>query len=162
MTKIFGIIVLIILLVLPLGLLTIGQFGLLTGKQPTDLGLHDGMLKPPVLASSNVVSSYAALQPHTAYHVIDPIAYTGKGDTAFRKLAALVGKMEGATVITSDPGYLYAQFQSRLLKFTDDVEFVLDASTSVIQMRSASRLGIKDLGANRTRLEEIRTLFNSQ
>ena len=50
---------------------------------------------------------------------------------------------------------------SKLLKFTDDVEFVLDEPASVIHMRSASRLGRKDLGANRTRLEAIRNKFNS-
>lgn len=162
MTKTLGISVLIILLLLPLGLLAIGQMGLLSGKRPTDLGLHGGMLKPPVLTSSNVVSSYAGLQPHTEYHLIAPLKYSGDGKTAFGKLAGIVGKMDGATVVTSDAGYLYAEFQTRLLKFVDDVEFVLDESAGVIQMRSASRLGIKDLGANRQRLEDIRQRFNGQ
>ncbi len=162
MTKILGIVALLVFIVLPLGLLAAGQMGLLSGKRPTDLGLHGAMLKPPVLTSSNVVSSYAGLQPHTDYHVIAPIQYTGDGKTAFRKLADLIAKMDGVTVITSDPGYLYAEFQTRLLKFVDDVEFVLDEPAGVIQMRSASRLGIKDLGANRQRLETIRMRFNSQ
>jgi len=162
MTKTLAIIALIIFLVLPLGLLAAGQLGLLSGKRPTDLGLHGGMLKPPVLTASNVVSSYAALQPHTDYHVIAPITVAGDGKTAFLKLAELVGKMDGATIITSEPGYVYAEFQTRLLKFVDDVEFVLDEPAGVIQMRSASRLGIKDLGANRQRLEAIRMRFNQQ
>jgi uncharacterized protein (DUF1499 family) len=160
MTKTLAIIALIIFLVLPLGLLAAGQLGLLSGKRPTDLGLHGGMLKPPVLTASNVVSSYAALQPHTDYHVIAPITVAGDGKTAFLKLAELIGKMDGATIITSEPGYVYAEFQTRLLKFVDDVEFVLDEPAGVIQMRSASRLGIKDLGANRQRLEAIRMRFN--
>ncbi|EGF33481.1 hypothetical protein IMCC9480_3874 [Oxalobacteraceae bacterium IMCC9480] len=162
MTKTLGIVVLLIVLVVPLGLLAAGQFGLLSGKRPADLGLHAGMLKPPVLAASNVVSSYASLQAHTDYHVIAPIKYTGDAETAFRQLAAIAGKMDGATVITANPGYLYLEFQTRLLKFVDDVEFVLDAPAGVIQMRSASRLGIKDLGANRERLETIRMRFNNR
>jgi uncharacterized protein (DUF1499 family) len=162
MTKTLAIIALIIFLVLPLGLIAAGQLGLLSGKRPTDLGLHGGMLKPPVLTASNVVSSYAALQPHTDYHVIAPIAVAGDGKTAFRKLTDLIGKMDGARIITSEPGYVYAEFQTRLLKFVDDVEFVLDEPAGVIQMRSASRLGIKDLGANRQRLEAIRMRFNQQ
>ncbi len=162
MTKTLGIVVLFVILVLPLGLLAAGQLGLLSGKRPTDLGLHGGMLKPPIVTSSNVVSSYAGSQPHTDYHVITPITYTGDGKTAFRRLADIIGKMDGATVVTSEPDYLYAQFQTRLLKFVDDVEFVLDEPAGVIQMRSASRLGIKDLGANRQRLEAIRTRFNEQ
>ncbi|MDY7574000.1 DUF1499 domain-containing protein [Actimicrobium sp. CCI2.3] len=161
MTKTLGLVALLIFIVLPLGLLAVGQLGLLSGKRPEDLGLHGGMLKPPVLTSSNVVSSYARLQPHTDYHVIAPIQYTGDGKAAFRKLAGLVGKMDGVSVITSNPDYLYAQFQTRLLKFVDDVEFVLDEPAGVIQMRSASRLGIKDLGTNRQRLETIRLRFNA-
>jgi uncharacterized protein (DUF1499 family) len=162
MTKTLGIVVLLVVLIPPLALLAVGQLGLLRGKQPADLGLHAGMLKPPVLASSNVVSSYAGLQPHTDYHVIAPIKYAGDGKTAFRKLAEIVGKMDGATVITANSDYLYAQFETRLLKFVDDAEFVLDEPNGVIQMRSASRLGSKDLGANRQRLETIRARFKTQ
>ena len=160
MTKIFGILALIILIVLPLTLIVAGQLGLLQGKRPTDLGLRDGMLKPPVKASWNVVSSYAKLQPHTAYHVIDPIGFSGDSTAAFAKLGVIVRAMPGVTVVTSEPDYLYAQFQTPLLKFVDDVEFVLDRPASVIQMRSASRLGRKDFSANRNRLEAIRRQFN--
>jgi uncharacterized protein (DUF1499 family) len=38
----------------------------------------------------------------------------------------------------------------------DDVEFYLDPAESVIQVRSASRLGQSDLGVNRQRVEAIR------
>ena len=69
--------------------------------------------------------------------------------------------MDGVTIITKQDNYLYAEFQTKVLKFIDDVEFVLDESASVIQMRSASRLGRKDLGANRNRLEVVRRKFNS-
>ena len=40
--------------------------------------------------------------------------------------------------------------------FVDDVEFALDQKESLIQVRSASRLGVDDLGANRKRIETIR------
>ena len=160
MTKILGIIALIIFLVLPVVVVIAGQLGLLHGKRPTDLGLHDGMLKPPVKKSWNVVSSYAHLQPHTDYHVIAPVKYNGDGKAAFSKLAGIVSSMPGATVVTTEPTYLYAEFQTSLLKFVDDVEFVLDEPAGVIQVRSASRLGRKDFDANRNRIEAIRSRFN--
>jgi uncharacterized protein (DUF1499 family) len=69
--------------------------------------------------------------------------------------------MPGATVVTSQPGYLYAEFSTPVLKFVDDVEFLLDQPAGVIQMRSASRLGRKDFGANRKRLEAIRQRFDA-
>ena len=41
--------------------------------------------------------------------------------------------------------------------FVDDVEFWADPAAGVIQLRSASRLGRKDFGVNRARIEDIRT-----
>lgn len=161
MAKTLAIIAFVLFVVLPVLLVVAGQLGLLSGTRPNDLGLKDGMLKPPVKESWNVVSSYADKQPHTDYHVIAPIKYSGDGKAAFAKLEAVVRGMDGATVITTQPNYLYAEFQTKLLKFTDDVEFVLDEPASVIQMRSASRLGRKDFGTNRKRLEAIRAKFNS-
>jgi uncharacterized protein (DUF1499 family) len=43
--------------------------------------------------------------------------------------------------------------------YVDDVEFSLDPAASVIHVRSASRLGESDLGANRKRIEAIRVAF---
>lgn len=159
--KILKITLFILLIVLPVVLILVGQFGLLSGTRPTDLGLKDGLLKAPIKDYWNVISSHADKQEHTDYHVIAPITYSGSGKEAFAKLEAIVRAMDGAAIITKQDGYLYAEFQTKVLKFTDDVEFVLDESASVIHMRSASRLGRKDLGANRNRLEAIRSKFNS-
>ena len=59
----------------------------------------------------------------------------------------------------SSPDYLYAQFTTRWLKFVDDTEFWLAPAEGVIHVRSASRIGRGDLGANRARIEEIRARF---
>jgi uncharacterized protein (DUF1499 family) len=161
MSQVFKIIAVVIFVVLPLFILLGAQFGLLSGTRPDDLGLKNGMLKPPNKDAWNVVSSYAIKQPHTDYHVIAPIKFNGNGKDAFAKLEAIVRNMPGATLITHQDHYLYAEFQTKVLKFTDDVEFVLDEPASVIQMRSASRLGRKDFNVNRKRIEEIRAKFNN-
>lgn len=152
-------IAIVLFVVIPLLVLAIGQAGLLGGIQPTDLGLHNGRLKPPRFDAWNSVSSQAALHPHTDYHLIAPLTYRGDGKAAFARLTAIVRGMRGATVITAEPGYLYAQFQTPLMKYIDDVEFALDEPAGVIQMRSASRLGRKDFGVNRKRLEAVRSAF---
>ena len=64
--------------------------------------------------------------------------------------------MPGASVVESKPGYLYVRFTTRWLKFVDDTEFWADPAAGVVQVRSASRLGKKDFGANRARIEAIR------
>ena len=162
MLKTLGVIAAIVVIGLPAAALVAGQMNLLTGRRPQDLGARDGLLKPPAAKSWNSVSSQAARHPHTDYHEIAPLTFSGDGNAAFARLAAIVGAMPGATVITSSPGYLYAEFQTPLLKFVDDVEFLLDQPAAAIQMRSASRLGSKDFGANRKRLEAIRSRFAAQ
>ena len=148
-------------IILPIVLILVGQLGLLSGNRPTDLGLKGGLLKAPIKDYWNVISSHADKQAHTDYHVIAPIKYSGSGKDAFAKLETIVRAMDGATIVTKQDNYLYAEFQTKVLKFIDDVEFVLDEPASVIHVRSASRLGRKDLGANRNRLEAIRSKFNA-
>lgn len=160
MLKTLGILAAVIVVCLPAAALVAGQLNMLSGRRPQDLGERDGLLKPPVAAAWNSVSSQAARHPHTDYHEIAPLTYQGDGNAAFSRFAAIVEATPGATVITSQPGYLYAEFQTPLLKFVDDVEFLLDQPAGVIQMRSASRLGSKDFGANRKRLEAIRQRFD--
>ncbi|MDP3413597.1 MAG: DUF1499 domain-containing protein, partial [Polaromonas sp.] len=63
------------------------------------------------------------------------------------------------TVVEETPGYLYAQCSTRWLRFTDDLELLLDDAARVIHVRSSSRLGRKDFGVNRARVEALRTRF---
>lgn len=56
----------------------------------------------------------------------------------------------------SEPDYLYAQYTTPLMKYVDDVEFWFDPVKGAVQVRSASRIGQSDLGANRKRIEAVR------
>ena len=42
------------------------------------------------------------------------------------------------------------------MRFVDDVEFWADPASGVVHVRSASRVGRKDFGVNRARIEAIR------
>ena len=148
---------------LAVALLVAGQAGMLRGAAPTDLGLKNGQLKAPA-NSPNSVSSQASLHashPFRAYADIAPLAYTGDGAAAFARAVAIVKAMPGTTVVEENPGYVYAQCQTRWLKFTDDLELALDASARVIHVRSASRIGRGDLGVNRARVEAVRAAIAS-
>ncbi|HEV2609282.1 MAG TPA: DUF1499 domain-containing protein [Noviherbaspirillum sp.] len=146
---------------LPLAGVLAGQMNLLAGKPPADLGVRNGMLKPPGADAQNVVSSQAAMHPHRPDHVIAPLRISSDAATAFAKLERIVRGMEGASVVVSEPHYLRAAFRSKWLRFVDDVEFFLDPHEGVIHMRSASRLGRRDFGVNRARLEAVRTAFDA-
>jgi len=150
-------VVVIVFIVLPLAVLIAGQAGLFRGTMPDDLGVKDGRLKPPS-ATPNSVSSQADLYsgPGAEYARIAPIRFRGDGADALTKIGAYALVMPGARIMQSSPSYLYVQFQTRVLKFVDDCEFWLSPDEGVIHVRSAARLGRKDFGVNRARIEALR------
>lgn len=60
----------------------------------------------------------------------------------------------------SQRGYLHATFRSSIFRFVDDLELLLDRTEEVIHVRSASRLGYYDFGANGRRIEALRETFS--
>lgn len=149
---------LIAAILLPLLLIAAGQMGLFRGTPPDNLGLRDGKLKPPSKTPNSVTSQagWWAGHPMAARATIAPLRYAGDGLAAMKQLAEILRGMERTVIVTEKPDYLYAQCTTALLKFTDDVEFALDASAGVIHVRSASRIGHGDRGVNRARVEDIR------
>ena len=115
------------------------------GQRPSDLGVHDEQLAT-CPASPNCVSSTDSRDSHH----IAPI-----NGNLVKIRQALLGMPE-AKIIREQEHYLYAEFTSALMGFVDDVEFLEQPATGVVQARSASRLGLSDLGVNRKRIETIR------
>ena len=85
---------------------------------------------------------------------------TAEPSQAIRTLADIVTHQNGAKIVSQDERYLHATFTSRLMGFVDDVEFLLDTGDAGMQprvlIRSASRLGKSDLGANAERVNMLR------
>jgi len=152
-------IVAIVFFIVPLLVLAAGQFGLLKGRPPAEPGLREGKLKPPS-RTDNSVSSQAMLWPAGEYAVeyalIEPLAFRQDPALAMNRLRDVLAGWPGARIIESSPDYLAVQFETRWLRFVDDAEFLLDPAVRVIHVRSASRIGSKDFGANRARIEAIR------
>jgi uncharacterized protein (DUF1499 family) len=146
-------------LILPLLLLAAGQFGLMSGRAPANLGVREGKLAPPS-RTENSVSSQAALWPDgefaASYARIDPLPARGGAAAAMSRLRQVLSTRPGARIIEDTPDYLRVEFETRWLRFVDDAEFWFDAGSNVIQVRSASRLGSKDFGVNRARIEALR------
>ena len=117
-------------------------------RRPRNLGVIGGRLSP-CRRTPNCVSSQA--DPADKEHYVAPIPFKGDAIAAVRKA---VESMPRSRIISADSHYLYAEFRSALLHYVDDVEFHYDGS--VIHVRSASRLGRRDFGVNRARVEELR------
>jgi uncharacterized protein (DUF1499 family) len=124
------------------------------GKRPDYLGVKDGRLARP-RSTPNCVSSQA--DPADQEHYIEPIRFKGSAPDAIAAARKAVESMQRATVIRHEGNYLYAEFKSKLLGFVDDVEFTYDEKSGALHVRSASRLGRRDYGVNRARVEALRS-----
>lgn len=146
----------LVFLVLAAVLLSVGILAILSAlaARPGNLGIHAGRLAD-CPRTPNCVGSSAG----DAAHRIEPLHFTGCADAAFARLRRFVAESPGAAIITADDRYLHAEFTSRLFRFVDDVEFLVDADAGVIHVRSASRVGKSDLGVNRARVEALRERF---
>jgi uncharacterized protein (DUF1499 family) len=120
-------------------------------RRPENLGVTNGRFAP-CRRTPNCVSSQA--DPADIEHYTAPIPFGGDAMGAVRKALAAMPRV---TIVSEKPNYLYAEFRSRLLGYVDDVEFFFDGSA--IQVRSASRLGRRDFGVNRRRVERLRALI---
>lgn len=121
-------------------------------------GLVNGHLSP-CPSSPNCVSSESA--PNDSHAIA---ALQVKGSHAEETLAK-VGKAItalGGQVHTTQADYLAATFTSKVFGFVDDVEVQVDSNSGVVHIRSASRVGYSDFGANRARVEKIRALLSAQ
>ena len=128
--------------------------GLLSGKRPNDLGVRNGLLKAAP-DSPNAVTSQAA----SDYHRIEPLRYKGPAEPAMAALKSIIESTPRTSIVEERADYLYVEFTSRLIGYVDDVEFYFPPDEQIIHVRSASRLGYSDLGANRKRIETIRAKF---
>ncbi len=107
--------------------------------------------------SPNCVSSESTVEMTT----IKPIAYVGDSAKALEIMKQTLLFM-GAHVEREESDYLWVTFRSMILRFTDDVEVHLVPEESLLHIRSGSRVGYSDMGANRERVEHIRQHFNEK
>jgi len=117
-----------------------------TGEPPQNIGVRDGRLTA-CPESPNCVSSYESSEEHAIAAL----------DANLNQIQQILLAMDEANIVEQSSNYLYAEFTSSLMGYVDDVEFLYDATSNTIQVRSASRVGYSDMGANRNRVEAIRT-----
>jgi uncharacterized protein (DUF1499 family) len=121
--------------------------GIYSGSKTVDLGLKDNKLqlcgeKPNCVCSFNTNEK----------HKIEPIK------TSF-DLGIIVERFQakGLTLINQDNNYARFTYSSKIMGYVDDIEILKDGE--ILHIRSASRVGYSDMGANRKRVEVLRTLL---
>jgi uncharacterized protein (DUF1499 family) len=126
----------------------------LRGRRPKNLGVANGRFSAPPTWKPNWVSSQVdGADPH----YIAPLSFKGDAEAAMKRLEGVIARMPRVEIKDTRGDYLGAEFSTPLMGFVDDVEFYTDGK--VIHARSSSRLGVRDFGVNRKRIEAIREAF---
>lgn len=110
----------------------------------------------PCPDSPNCVSSLSEKDRH----FIKPFDYSDGLENARQKLIDILEKSRGVLLVKIESDYLHTEFRSLIFRFVDDVEFYFPAEGSIIHVKSASRKGYYDFGANRRRIERLRAAFS--
>ena len=122
----------------------------------TSGGSAGGTRLRPCPRRPNCVSSRA--EPGTPPYM-EPIPYQGTLAEARERLQKVLLALPRTRIVAEEPAYLHAECRSKVFRFVDDVEFEIDEAAHQIHFRSAARLGYRDFGVNRLRIEEIRRAF---
>ncbi len=144
-------------------------------KKGSPIGLIDARLAPCVQKPNCVCSEYADDQSHFVLPIelswglpnssaaVESVLEHTQGDI-MRIAKEAVITLGGQLQIDDKreegySSYLAATFQSALFGFVDDVELRFDSKYNLLHLRSASRVGHSDFGANRKRIEKLKQLI---
>lgn len=74
----------------------------------------------------------------------------------WEKLKAWIARQEGWEILIDNGYFIQAVVKTPVMGFRDDVQLLFLPDLQLIHVRSSSRLGISDLGANARRIETLR------
>ena len=92
---------------------------------------------------------------------IPPLEFSSEPAAAKAALKKALGQMK-IQIQAEQENYVHAVAKTPLMRFRDDLEFLIQPEQKKIQFRSASRLGKSDLGKNRARLKQLFALLEKE
>jgi uncharacterized protein (DUF1499 family) len=104
---------------------------------------------PPCGSLPNCVNSDSG----TGSQAVEPLAAT---DVQWRALKQWIADQDDWTVVEDRDDFLQCVAVTPMMRFRDDVQLLHRPELGLIHVRSSSRLGISDMGANRNRVELLR------
>jgi len=122
-----------------------------SGKRPDEIGIGSSGLKG-CLKSPNCVSSEAKDEQHA----IESFRLKGDPYINWPLIQDEIRSMSRWVIITATDNYIHVECKSRIFRFVDDLELYFNSFNGIISIRSASRIGYSDFGANRQRVEVLR------
>lgn len=121
-------------------------------------GTANGLLNGKLTPCSNKPNCICSEYPNDSLHFSEAIAYQ---DLNLDALAKTI-KLTGGKITNNENNYISATYTSRLFRYIDDFEIRIDTENKLIHIRSASRVGHSDMGANLKRIMLFKETLKSQ
>lgn len=150
----------VVITIAVLGLLTRVAIGLFSSNREAT-GLTKTADNKATLSGCDNLQNCTASTATKRRNLVKALDYDVPPEEVIETFSRLIESQSGTNIITKNSHYLHATYKTALLGYIDDLELLLDESTGVLNIRSASRLGQSDFGANRKRIEALRELANS-
>ena len=74
---------------------------------------------------------------------------------AYKELVGIASSLPRVSEVESSQNYWHGIVRSLIFRFPDDLEILRIDSRNLIQVRSASRIGLSDLGVNQKRVDDL-------
>lgn len=117
---------------------------------PKNVGVVDGKLHA-CPNTPNCVSSYSKGKVQG----VQAFVHQGDASNAWALLKTLIKATPRTKIVVEEANYMRVEATSKVLRFVDDLEFLRDDANQLFHVRSASRVGRKDFGVNRERVETL-------
>ena len=88
-------------------------------------------------------------------HYMPALAYSADSQEVLATVEAVLLGMPRSKLKSKTNTRIHITFRSRIFRFVDDVEVVLDDANKQLHFRSAARMGYSDIGVNRKRMTEF-------
>lgn len=93
---------------------------------------------------------------------VRPFILNAPPEQVWAAMREVVLHMPKTRIVAESDDYLHAECRSAVFGFVDDLELHLRRQSNSIAVRSASRLGYRDFGVNRKRVERLRAVLAAQ
>ncbi|RDH84560.1 MAG: DUF1499 domain-containing protein [endosymbiont of Galathealinum brachiosum] len=92
-------------------------------------------------------------------HFTDAIKFTEKSTAILINAIENTIQDTGGIIINQQADYIYATYTSSIFRYVDDFEIRIDNEKKLIHIRSASRVGHSDMGANLKRINQFKRII---
>jgi len=91
-------------------------------------------------------------------HAVAALRYCDDAEAAKERLVSALRAVSGFSTLEAEGPYLHAVYVTPTMRFRDDLELLL-RDDGTIDVRSVSRVGYRDFGVNRERVEALRKRY---